>query len=118
MQPGFNSLVSITTALSTKGRLCSRKDIVVSKLEGLASRLQAMTDKSASNTEFRQSAETEAKQRWLDSEGQHAMLQKAVEKEELDQKRSLQLAVGLQDVVDDDRARIAALQASIIYIYI
>ncbi len=113
MQPGLNSLAAITSALSTKGRLCTRKDYLVSKLQGLASHLQALTDASSTRTEYRKTVETEAKQKWLDSEGHHAMLQKTVEKEELDLKAGLKLAVGLQDVVDDDRARLAALRANI-----
>ncbi len=112
-QPNLDSLAAITTALSTKGRLCTRKDLIVSKLEALASHLQALTDGSSSRTAYRQAVETEAKQRWLDSEGQRAMLQKTVEKQELDIAAGLKLAVGLQDIVDDDRARLAALQANI-----
>jgi hypothetical protein len=51
-----------TTMLSSKGKLCSRKDEVISKLESLKKRLEGMTGTSALRTDARQEAVDAAKQ--------------------------------------------------------
>ena len=99
-----------TTMLSSKGRLCSRKDEVLGKLQALRDRLQGLSGSSDAHTDARQQAADAAKQAWLDAEGQHAILQRTGDTDALEVKAALKKAVGLQDVVDDDKRLLKALQ--------
>jgi hypothetical protein len=111
MQPAL-TLQDPTSESSSQDHICELRKHLVSKLQGLVARLQALTDAAALRTEHRGAVEADARQQWLNSEGRRAMLRRSAERERLDVEAALKRAVGLRDVVDDDRARLAALRAN------
>jgi hypothetical protein len=96
---------------SPTDRLCTSKEFVKG-LKAFAARLQARIDAAGARSAGREAALAAAKQAWLSAEGRHAMLQQAVEEQELDLSDGLKRAAGLRAVVRDDAARLAALRAN------
>jgi chromosome segregation ATPase len=100
----------LSTMLSSKGTFCGQKDAILLKMQALLDQLQSLKDASQARLAYRQAAEDTTKRAWLDAEGQHAVLRKSVEREELNVKDALNKLIDLQKDVEDEKARLANMR--------
>jgi hypothetical protein len=98
--------------LSSKGKVCSNKDFILTKLQELLSNLQTFESEGSAKVVLRESQADAAKSSWLDAEGQYSVEKAALDQDDANLAADLKKVSTLQDLVGLNKVRLAKVKAN------